>query len=234
MYVGMIPAKCRNRVYWWLFLHFAGIFRVSFLQFSQEVSYKMPTQYTLAEAARRLGIDRRTLYNWLQKTGIATEEAEADKRAALLSESQVRALAKAHGRALLSLTSKESIQTTLETHDALLEEYERRIAALERAILPAERPARPPLPEETPAPRAPEGSGPALAGALKKTDAARLVADRHGVSFNTAKGWPWPPSALADERAAILWSLNYVAATSRQKPQGWRARCTVSSCPCQE
>lgn len=68
---------------------------------------------------------------------------------------------------------------------------------------------------------------------LKKMDACRLMG-RHGVKFNTAKGWDWPATALVSEQAALRWALSYVAGDPRRGGDAWRDRCDQADCPCQE
>ncbi len=191
--------------------------------------------FTISEAARYLKVSRQTLYTWLNR--------EPALRAYLTEH---HTLTRRQLDALALTQRRKPPQPTLREVDAALTE---RIEALERwraeaeARLAALEGSRPSSAKGATTDVSVVGEGQqnrlsmrleGKTGALMKSDAARLIAARHGVTFNTAKGWPWPPSALASEEAALRWALDYVARTPRQHPAGWRWRCDVPGCPCQE
>lgn len=196
----------------------------------------MAERFTISQAARKLGISRRTLYNWLEQEQDTSQKLHGERTFTRL---QLERLAEKHGRRL------ESDFRDLEAVDAALTErieaLEARVAALEqqrsisRGGEAISRPSQThPGAFSTPQPVAPKVPRAAGVG-LRKIDAARLVAARHGVEANTAKGWPWPAEALVSEEAALRWALSYVARMdSFRRPRSWRGRCDVPDCPCQQ
>ncbi len=194
----------------------------------------MPEVFTLSQAARLLGISRRTLYGWLKDARITTRKLPTDKRAQTLTRDQIERLARAHSTAI----KDESLIARLERAEARIEALEQWKAQQEGHLSPslgAEAISRPlqSHPGAFSAPRAARSSTPGAP--ILKIDAARLIAARHGVDQGTAKGWPWPTEALASQDAALRWALAYVAERPPHKrPHGWRWRCDVPDCPCHQ
>jgi len=192
----------------------------------------LPELFTLTQAARMLGISRRALYGWLRDANITTRILPTDKRAQTLTRAQIERLAKAHSTAIKDeslLARLEQVEARLEALETWRQEQEARPSAPVTPIYPPARDIR----TSAPAARFAEAV-PLPVGALTKAEASRLVEARHGATFATVKQWPWPPSALASANAALAWALSYVAGTTRQKPTGWRWRCNVADCPCQQ
>ncbi|HLW01872.1 MAG TPA: hypothetical protein VKT82_24675 [Ktedonobacterales bacterium] len=219
----------------------------------------MQDHYTISQAARAIGVTPRIFSEWIADAGIETSQ-RGDKRARYLTRAQVLRLADAHGRAIKDdpRAANAKLAARVDTLEQRGQAQEAKIAALEARIIALEhlsRSNRPsPAIHATPAPAQSQpgplssagGSNPDLAetlprlpripsaGAITKTDAARLISERHGVALNTARGWPWPPSVLASAKDAMAWALSYVANTTRQRPAGWLWRCNVSDCPCHQ
>src|SRR5579871_3899959 len=88
------------------------------------VAHTMPEKFTLSQAAARIGVSRRTLYNWLQGEPDLARILPTDKRARWLTQGQIESLAKKHGRQVDKNAALEALAARVESHDALLEEYE--------------------------------------------------------------------------------------------------------------
>jgi transposase len=199
----------------------------------------MREQYTIKQAATAIGVSAQILREWLAETEITTATGR-DKRAKYLTRTQVVTLAHAHRRTVQDESDLLALGERVQALSNELEAVKKRLANLERQrsiSTEGEAISRPlqsqPGPFSTSRPAAP--GMPRTAGVgLRKIDAARLVA-RHGVEANTAKGWPWPAEALVSEEAAIRWALDYVASIDYfRRPRGWRERCDVAGCPCQQ
>lgn len=204
----------------------------------------MPEQhYTATEAAAYLKVSRWTLYTWLHKEPELYSHLQEHHT---LTQRQLDALVIRQRKKPAKPTLQEVDEALTERMEALeadMRTVKQHLEALEASRMPYRAPRMPTDVSGNPSTHASAFSDaperhfsftPRTAGALMKSDAARLVADRHGVAFNTAKGWPWPPSALSDADAALRWALDYVARNPRQHPAGWRALCNVPECPCHE
>ncbi len=197
----------------------------------------MQEHYTLVQAARLIGVTPRILVAWLKDAGISTRKgvkaAGEDARAQYVTRAQIETLALAHRRALPDDTALAALARQLQALQGELEAIKKRLARLEQQnITRPSRPAPAPLQSHTGAFLS--GSAADLADTLKrprvqgsqggisKAEAARLVSERHGVLFVTARQWPWPPDALTSAEAAEQWAIDYVAAIAPHKrPRGW-------------
>src|SRR5215469_9678000 len=113
----------------------------------------MREKFTITQAAGRLGVSRRTLYNWLKrenesarKVHTTVEGKERIGRESWLTQRQLETLAQRYGRELDKNPTVEALQARIESHDAMIEEHEARIAALERAFSRASMPSSGPQP----------------------------------------------------------------------------------------
>jgi hypothetical protein len=203
----------------------------------------MGAKVSAAQAARLADRNERIVRGWIASGKL---KATKDGHTWMVDTDDLARIPGVHLQPQEPEDKLPSLESMLLEHDNQIAELKRRIIALEGRIIrpsPTTYATPAPLqsrteafsqPMESSADIASMGMAPRIAGALLKSDAARLVANRHGVAFNTAKGWPWPPSALASEEAAMRWALDYVARNPRQHPAGWRARCTVAGCPCHD
>jgi DNA-binding transcriptional MerR regulator len=231
----------------------------AFLQVKRRVG--MQDHYTISQAARAIGVSPRILSEWVADAGIETSQ-RGDKRARYLTKAQVLRLADAHNRAIKDdpRAANAKLAARVQSLEQRGQAQESKIAALEARIIALEHLSRssrpspgvhdPPAPPQSrTGPLSGAGGNPddlaetvklpkvirASAGAISKADAARILSERHGVFFATARQWPWPAEALVSPEQAILWALEYVAGIAPHKrPTSWRVVCAVASCPCHQ
>jgi hypothetical protein len=209
----------------------------------------MPEDLTLVQAARLVGVTPRILTAWLHDAGITTrngqKDAGEDGRAQYITREQLAMLALAHKRVLPNEASLAALAGRIQTLEAELDSVKRRLARLEQGQnTTRERKATPAPLQSQPAPVSSLGADLAdtlkrprvlSSAALNKADAGRLVAARHGGNWKSFADWPWSAEALASEQAALRFALAYVAARAPHlRPHGWRWRCDVPGCPCQQ
>ncbi len=126
----------------------------------------------MAEAARRLGIDAKTLHRWLAEEGLALQPHPADARKKGLSSEQLHLLAQRHQRRLTPLPSEMpplpaallALPERLDAVQSQLEAVQQQVAELTRLLeqqapapvspAPAAQPRRRSSPPARPAPRA--------------------------------------------------------------------------------
>ncbi len=96
---------------------------------AQDGTQEMQERYNLTEAAKRLGISRRTLYNWLAEEPPSSQKTPGERR---FTRKQLERLAEKHGYALTDdLLDLKAVDAALTER---IEALERRVAKLESQV----------------------------------------------------------------------------------------------------
>lgn len=205
----------------------------------------MGIKVSAAQAARLADRNERIVRGWIKSGKL---KATKDGHTWMVDTDDLARIPGVHLQPQEPEDKLPSLESMLLEHDNQIAELKRRIIALEgrppTRLSPNTYATPAPLQSRTEAFSRPAGSAadlademmaPRTAGAIGKMEAARLVSYRHGVDVGTAKGWPWPPSALASANDAIAWALAYVTERpAHKRPHGWRWRCNVPDCPCHQ
>lgn len=172
----------------------------------------------MGDAGAMLGVDQKTLRDWLEKEGIEPTQDKYDARRKWVSAAQVRAIADAHERTPRKAAAMADLLDRIEA-------LERRVRELEDRALYIPAPSvRVTHSQPRSAPAQPAGDG-----LIAIRSAARIAVEHGANSFDGAREWQWTEKARESRDGIVEFIWHYLSSRPRT---GVFHICDQSDCRC--